>query len=135
MNAVKSIRNKDEDLKRFSPFFYETIDRVYIMDQMQGMTCDDIFAHFIVSLASAMDKDRVSVVQEFIILVTMFRKLLNAKGEQKMAAMGEPLQSEPKNSRPEFCADVKASIKVFPELLDYFFDEMFPSYFTNVIVK
>ena len=64
----------------FAGFFYETVNRVYIIDTLVGIDCNKILAYFIVCVASFIETSQSRSLNDIIIIVVMFRKLLNSEG-------------------------------------------------------
>ena len=64
----------------FESLFYETVNRTYIVDNIVGIDCNRILAYFLVCVSSFFETSQIKSTNEIIVIVVMFRKLLNSEG-------------------------------------------------------
>jgi hypothetical protein len=122
-------------MKQFSGFFLDKSQRAFMPEPSsisEKPTCSLVLAYFIVSVASFLTINQIRVVDEVIIVVNMFRKLLLCKAakdspEDRLAVFagsGIPV---------DFVSGNGQSISVFPTLLDHLFEDMLPSLVGNQV--
>ena len=95
------------------------------------LTISKLLAYFIISLASYVGHQHCRLIDEAVILVSLFRKLLCKKsaaldnGEQRWmtgATPGLPV---------EYTGEKNSDLSLSPSLLDHFLEEFFPSFLTE----